>query len=100
VLETRHEFRESLKELERQTLEGLEMAIQQLDRALESVSHLDVELAGMIVAEDRRVDARYVGDTPGGCRCSPARRRPPATCGSSRRYYTSFAASSGWAISA
>ena len=28
MLETRHEFRESLKELERQTLEGLEMVIQ------------------------------------------------------------------------
>ena len=60
MLETRHEFRESLKELERQTLEGLEMVIQQLDRALESVSHLDVELAGMIVADDDRVDARYL----------------------------------------
>ena len=59
MLETRHEFRESLKELERQTLEGLEMVIQQLDRALESISHQDVELAGMIVADDNRVDARY-----------------------------------------
>ena len=60
MLETRHEFRESLKELERQTLEGLEIVIQQLDRALESVSHEDVELAGMIVADDDRVDARYL----------------------------------------
>ena len=60
MLETRHEFRESLKELERQTLEGLEMVIQQLDRALESISHQDVELAGMIVADDNRVDARYL----------------------------------------
>jgi phosphate transport system protein len=60
VLETRHDFRESLKLLERQTLEGLEMVIEQLDRALESVSHLDVELSGVIVAEDDRVDARYV----------------------------------------
>ena len=60
MLETRHEFRESLNELERQTLEGLEMVIQQLDRALESISHQDVELAGMIVADDNRVDARYL----------------------------------------
>ena len=60
MLETRHEFRESLKELERQTLEGLEIVIQQLDRALESVSHEDVELAGIIVADDDRVDARYL----------------------------------------
>ena len=60
MLETRHEFRESLKELERETLEGLEMVIQQLDRALESISHEDVELAGMVVADDDRVDARYL----------------------------------------
>ena len=60
MLETRHQFHESLNELERQTLEGLEMVIQQLDRALESISHQDVELAGMIVADDHRVDARYL----------------------------------------
>jgi phosphate transport system protein len=58
--ETRHQFRESLKELERQTLEGLEMVIDQLDRALESVSHRDVELAGIIVADDDRIDGRYL----------------------------------------
>jgi phosphate transport system protein len=58
--ETRHQFRESLKELESQTLEGLEMVIQQLDRALESVSNQDVELAGMVVADDDRIDRRYL----------------------------------------
>ena len=58
--ETRHQFRESLTELESQTLEGLEMVIQQLDRALESVSHQDVELAGMVIADDDRVDRRYL----------------------------------------
>ena len=58
--ETRHQFRESLKELESETLGGLEMVIGQVDRALESVSHQDVELAGMIVAEDDRIDRRYL----------------------------------------
>src|SRR5438105_1011439 len=42
--ETRHQFREDLKELEEQTLGGLEMVISQLDRALESVSYQDIEL--------------------------------------------------------
>ena len=36
------------------------MVIQQLDRALESVSHQDVELAGMVIADDDRVDERYL----------------------------------------
>jgi phosphate transport system protein len=58
--ETRHQFRESLKDLERQTLGGLDMVIEQLDRALESVSCQDVELAGMVVADDDRIDGRYL----------------------------------------
>jgi phosphate transport system protein len=36
------------------------MVIQQFDRALESVSHQDVELAGMVVADDDRIDERYL----------------------------------------
>ncbi len=58
--ETRHQFRESLRELERQTVDGLGMVHEQLDRALESVSEHDVELAGMVIAGDERIDRRYV----------------------------------------
>jgi phosphate transport system protein len=58
--ETRHQFRETLKELERQALGGLDIVSQQLVRALESVSFQDVELAGMVVADDDRVDGRYL----------------------------------------
>ncbi len=58
--ETRHKFRADLKELEEQTLGGLDMVIQQLDRALESVSYQDIELAGMVVADDDRIDGRYL----------------------------------------
>jgi phosphate transport system protein len=60
LAETRHQFREDLKELEAQTLGGLDMVIQQLDRALESVSYQDIELAGMVVADDDRIDGRYL----------------------------------------
>jgi phosphate transport system protein len=60
VQETRHQFRETLKELEQQTLGGLEMVIGQLDRALEAISYQDVELAGMVVADDDRIDGRYL----------------------------------------
>ncbi len=58
--ETRHQFRQDLKELERQVLGGLDLVISQLDRALEAVSYQDVELAGMVVADDDRIDGRYL----------------------------------------
>jgi len=58
--ETRHAFREALKDLERQTLGGMDIVLQQLDRALEAVSYQDVELAGMVVADDDRIDGRYL----------------------------------------
>jgi phosphate transport system protein len=58
--EIRHQFRQSLRELEQQTLGGLDLVIQQLDRALESLSYQDVELAGIVVADDDRIDGRYL----------------------------------------
>jgi phosphate transport system protein len=58
--ETRHQFREDLKELERQVLGGLDLVTGQLDRALEAVSYQDVELAAMVVADDDRIDGRYL----------------------------------------
>src|SRR5438105_12188995 len=58
--ETRHQFRETLKALETQTLEGLDMVVGQLDRSLEAISYQDIELAGMVVADDDRVDGRYL----------------------------------------
>jgi phosphate transport system protein len=58
--ETRHQFREDLKGLERQVLGGLDLVVGQLDRALESVSYQDVELAAMVVADDDRIDGRYL----------------------------------------
>jgi phosphate transport system protein len=58
--EVRHQYREALKGLEDQALGGLDLVTQQLDRALEAVSYQDVELAGMVVADDDRVDGRYL----------------------------------------
>ncbi|MBV9424328.1 MAG: phosphate signaling complex protein PhoU [Solirubrobacterales bacterium] len=58
--EIRRHFHEELKALEQQTLGGLELVIGQLDRALESISYQDVELAGMVVADDDRIDGRYL----------------------------------------
>ncbi len=58
--EVRHSYREALKGLEHQTLGGLDLVTQALDRALEAVSYQDVELAGMVVADDDRIDGRYL----------------------------------------
>ncbi|HWF53548.1 MAG TPA: phosphate signaling complex protein PhoU [Solirubrobacteraceae bacterium] len=76
--ETRHQFRESLKELETQTLGGLDLVIAQLDRALESLSYSDVELASMVVADDDRIDGRYL-EVHQGILSLLARQAPVAT---------------------
>src|SRR6201992_1399532 len=76
--ETRHQFREDLKELENQVLGGLDLVIGQLDRALESVSYQDVELASMVVADDDRIDGRYL-EVHQGILSLLARQAPVAT---------------------
>jgi len=58
--QTRHEFIGALTGLERQTLGGLDMVGQALDRSLEAVNYQDVELAGMVVHDDERIDGRYL----------------------------------------
>jgi phosphate transport system protein len=58
--ETRHQFREDLKGLEQQVLGGLDLVVGQLDRSLEAVSYQDVELAMMVIADDDRIDGRYL----------------------------------------
>ena len=58
--ETRHQFREDLKGLEQQVLGGLDLVIGQLDRALEAVTYQDVELATIVIADDDRIDGRYL----------------------------------------
>ena len=56
----RARFREQLQELERQALGGLDIVIEQLDRTIEALQHQDIELAEMIVADDDRLDGRYM----------------------------------------
>ncbi len=57
---TRSHFQEELADLERQGLGGLEMVTTALARALETVQHQDVELASMVIADDDRIDGRYL----------------------------------------
>lgn len=57
---TRTHFQEELAKLEEQALGGLDMVAAALDRALETVQHQDVELASMVIADDDRIDGRYL----------------------------------------
>ena len=57
---TRAHFQEALEGLEQAALGGLDLVVQALERALESVCNQDVELAGMVIADDDRIDGRYL----------------------------------------
>ena len=57
---TRVQFQDELEKLEHQALGAIDMVAAAIDRSLESVRHQDVELAGMVVADDDRVDGRYL----------------------------------------
>jgi phosphate transport system protein len=57
---TRTHFQEELEGLERAALGGLDMVAEALDRALETVANHDIELAGMVIADDDRIDGRYL----------------------------------------
>jgi phosphate transport system protein len=58
--ELRQRFQEELSSLESHTLGALDMVTMQIDRSLEALEHQDVELAEMIVADDDRIDGRYL----------------------------------------
>jgi phosphate transport system protein len=57
---TRTHFQEELAKLEQQALGGLDMVASAIDRALETVQQQDVELASMVIADDDRIDGRYL----------------------------------------
>jgi phosphate transport system protein len=56
----RIQFREELNELERQALGALDLVVDLLDRALEALEQQDVELATFVIADDDRIDGRYL----------------------------------------
>ena len=58
--ELRQRFKEELSQLEAHTLGALDLVTMQIDRSLEALEHQDVELAEMIVADDDRIDGRFL----------------------------------------
>jgi len=56
----RRHFRDELLAVEQQALGGLDMVVGQVDRCLEALEHQDVELAEFVIADDDRLDGRYL----------------------------------------
>jgi phosphate transport system protein len=59
-LEGRPTFQHQLADLETAALGGLDLVVEQIDRTLEALEHQDVELASLVIADDDRVDGRYL----------------------------------------
>jgi phosphate transport system protein len=53
-------FHQQLQELEVRALGGIDIVVESLERAVEAVQHADVELAAMVIADDDRVDGRFL----------------------------------------
>jgi phosphate transport system protein len=60
VVETRVHYQEELERLEASALDGLDLVNAALGRTLEAIEHQDVELAQIVVADDDRIDGRYL----------------------------------------
>jgi phosphate transport system protein len=57
---SRQQFQEELAKLEDQALGGLDLVVGTLDRTLEALEQRDIELASMVIADDDRIDGRYL----------------------------------------
>ena len=58
--QTRGQFQEALQGLEDQALGGLDLVGSALERTIEVVMHQDIELASLVIADDDRIDGRYL----------------------------------------
>src|SRR5579871_3496968 len=56
----RPHFQDELRGLERSALGAIDIVLEQIDRTLEALAHQDVELAALVIADDDRVDGRYL----------------------------------------
>jgi len=56
----RAEYQEELERLEASGLGGLDLVSASLERTLEAIEHQDVELAQIVIADDDRIDGRYL----------------------------------------
>jgi phosphate transport system protein len=59
-LGNRLHFQQEMSRLEEEALGGLDLVATTLDRTREAVAHQDVELAGMVIADDDLIDGLYL----------------------------------------
>jgi len=57
---TRIHYQADLTELEARALGGIDLVTETLGRTIEAVQHRDMELAEMVIADDDRIDGRYL----------------------------------------
>ena len=57
---TRQHFQQELQGLETQALGALDLVVGALDRTMEALHHQDIELASIVIADDDRIDGRYL----------------------------------------
>jgi phosphate transport system protein len=60
MVETRVHYQEELEKLEASALGGLDLVSTALGRTMEAVEQQDVELAQLVIADDDRIDGRYL----------------------------------------
>ncbi len=60
VASHRRQFREELERLEEQALGALDLVRTTLGRTMEALTERDIELAAIVVADDDRIDGRYL----------------------------------------
>jgi phosphate transport system protein len=53
-------YQEELRGLEQSVLGGIDLVVEQVDRVTEALEHQDVELAQIVIADDDRIDGRYL----------------------------------------
>ncbi|HET6831090.1 MAG TPA: phosphate signaling complex protein PhoU [Solirubrobacterales bacterium] len=58
--QARIHYREELELLELNALGGIDLVVETLGRTIEALEHHDVELAELVVADDDRIDGRYL----------------------------------------
>jgi phosphate transport system protein len=57
---TRIRYQAELEALEARALGGIDLVIETLGRTMEALKHRDVELAELVIADDDRIDGRYL----------------------------------------
>ena len=59
-IDHRASFHAELDGLEASVMDSLDLVVSQIDRTMEALEHTDVELASFVIADDDRIDGRYL----------------------------------------